>query len=291
MIRRAAGSILVALAMAGCGGGTDVADTTRVSVSTLPPTLPTTTPSTTTTSTTTTTTSTTTTSATTTSTTTTTTTSTAASVPIPAGWSVGWIGGSEAVLRDVSLPAAAALLTPSLTGVPATYTPFTKIDPSPQETAGFAQQAVAEGANALIVTVNPQWIDERECAGVEPPHSRFACLLAPGDAVGATAIALLLDELIALNVPTLLVMQPVSSDAASSPELAPLIADARAKLTGLVPDSPMLEIADVEFTAGVPEFAEGIGFYDMVHPTSAGAGPLAAELTSQLDQLLLTLLG
>lgn len=289
MTRRAAAAIVV-VALTACAGSAERRTTTTsgaTGVTTSPR------PSSSTTMTTATATTTAMTTATTSTSTTTTSTVPATTVPVtlpmPAVWNVAWVGGSEAVLRDVSLPAAATRLTPTLTGVPATYTAFAKIDPSPAETAAFARQAADEGANALVVTLNPQWIHERQCEGIDSPHTRFACLLAPGDPVGLADISALLDELATINLPTLLVMQPTSSDAATNPELVPLIADVRRQLTELVPDSRLLAIADVEFTAGRAEFAEGVGFYDMVHPTPAGADPLAVELTTQLEQLLTSL--
>jgi hypothetical protein len=47
---------------------------------------------------------------------------------------------------------------------------------------------VTNGADALIVTINPQWLYGRLCLDVSPPHARYACLLEVGPVTGDDAI-------------------------------------------------------------------------------------------------------
>jgi phospholipase/lecithinase/hemolysin len=135
---------------------------------------------------------------------------------------------------------------------------------------------------ALIVTFNPQWLYGRVCAGIEPPHTRYACLLADGPVVGAAAIDELVATIAAAGVPAVVVLTPTSVDALESPELAGLIALANDRLEQRVAASSAIAVLDETLTAGRQEYREGVGFYEMVHPTPAGAARLAQSIATTL---------
>lgn len=221
-----------------------------------------------------------------TSTTTTSTTTTALAAAEPAGpLHVGWIGGSEVELRDVSLPAAANVLELTARQRPVVFDAFTQVAPSPADTLARVDQALAGGAEGLIVTFNPQWLYGRVCEGVEPPHTRYACLLADGPVTGEAGITALAGRLALAGLPVVIVLTPTSTDALADEELGPLVLLANQRLAALVPASHSVRILDQQLTAGRPELAEGRGFHDMVHLTSSGAALVAAEVAGELVAL------
>ena len=144
---------------------------------------------------------------------------------------VGWVGGSEVVLRDVSLPSLANELGLEVGGRPVVFEPFTKTAASAVDTASLVSSALASGVEALIVTFNPQWLYGRVCEGIEPPHARYACLLADGPVIGAAAIDELVSTIAAAGIPAVVVLTPTSVDALESPELAGLIVSSSAFVT------------------------------------------------------------
>lgn len=192
------------------------------------------------------------------------------------------MGGSEVALRDVSLPALANELGLAAGGRPVVFEPFTTTAPSPVDTAALVTSALASGVEALIVTFNPQWLYGRACDGIEPPHTRYACLLADGPVTGAAAIDELVVTIVAAHVPAAVVLTPTSVDALEDPELAGLIALANDRLEQRITVSPSVVVLDETLTAGRAEFREGVGFYEMVHPTPAGAALLAQSIATTL---------
>jgi hypothetical protein len=195
---------------------------------------------------------------------------------------VGWVGGSEVVLRDVSLPSLANELGLEVGGRPVVFEPFTKTAASPVDTASLVSSALASGVEALIVTFNPQWLYGRVCEGIEPPHARYACLLADGPVVGAAAIDELVATIAGAGVPAVVVLTPTSVDALESPELAGLIALANDRLEQRIFVPSAITVLDETLTAGQEEYREGVGFYEMVHPTPAGAALLAQSIATTL---------
>ncbi len=199
---------------------------------------------------------------------------------------VGWIGGSEVVLREVSLPAMANQSGASVAGRPLAFEAFTQIAPTPADTAGWVDAAVDSGVDALIVTFNPQWLYGRECEAIEPPHTRYACLLEDGPIVGAEAIAELVETITSTGLPTLIVLMPTSVDALESAELTDLVTLANDRLQETIPAESQLRVLDETLTAGRPEFREGAGFHDMVHTTPDGAGALSNLIVAELLELI-----
>jgi hypothetical protein len=198
---------------------------------------------------------------------------------------VGWIGGSEVELRDVSLPAAANALELTAEQRPVVFEALTQVAPSPADTLARVDEAIAGGAEGLIVTFNPQWLYGRVCEGVEPPHTRYACLLADGPMTGEAGITSLAGRLALSGLPVVIVLTPTSTDALADEELGPLVLLANQRLAALVPAAPTVRILDQQLTAGRPELTEGRGFHDMVHLTSSGAALVAAEVASELVAL------
>ena len=210
--------------------------------------------------------------------------STLPDAPVPVR--VGWIGGSEVVLRDVSLPDLANALLATVDGRPLVFEAYTKTAPSPADTAAAVGAAVDAGVDALIVTINPQWLYGRVCEDVTPAHARYACLLEIGPVTGGAAISALGEEIVASDLPALLVLMPTSRDALEDPALVEPITIANDRLEQLLPTSPGIAIVDERLTAGRDEFREGVGFFDMVHATPSGAEQLAGAVTSELLRVL-----
>jgi hypothetical protein len=195
------------------------------------------------------------------------------------------VGGSEVVLRDVSLPSLANELGLEAAGRPVVFEPFTKTAASAVDTATLVSSALASGVEALIVTFNPQWLYGRVCEGIEPPHTRYACLLSDGPVTGAAAIDELVSTIAEAGVPALVVLTPTSVDALESPELAGLIALANDRLEERIArlgTASSIVVIDERLTAGREEFREGAGFFEMVHPTPAGAALLAQVIATTL---------
>jgi hypothetical protein len=201
---------------------------------------------------------------------------------------VAWVGGSEVELRDVSLPAIADGLGLAVDGRALRFDAITTIAASADDTHAMVSGALDGGADALIVTVNPQWLYGRVCEGIEQPHARYACLLADGEISGGPAIDALMATIASAGVPALLVLMPTSVDALDNPELTGLIALANDRLEQRIPAHPGIGVLDESLTAGRPEYREGAGFHDMVHTTPEGArllaGAIAAELVGLLGQ-------
>jgi hypothetical protein len=202
--------------------------------------------------------------------------------PISQPLRVGWVGGSEVVLRELSLPSLANELGLEVGGRALVFEPFTKTAASAVDTESLVSSALASGVEALIVTFNPQWLYGRVCDGVEPPHARYACLLADGPVVGAAAIDELVATIVESGAPAVVVLTPTSVDALESPDLAGLIALANDRLEQHVAAQSSIAVVDETLTAGREEYREGAGFYEMVHPTPAGAALLAQSIATTL---------
>lgn len=292
--RRAAIAVALIAAAAGCGdGGPGAPSATGAAPAATEPIPSTSGTSSSTTTTSSTTTSSTTTSGTTTSSTITTSASSSTTVPpvlLPEAevpLRLAWIGGSEVELRDASLPIAAATAHPRIAGREIEYRTIVAVAPDPARTRGWVEQAVADGADALIVSLNVSWLFGRTCEGVAPAHARYACLLAPVDEATAERQAAPVRELLAAivrtRIPTVAVVIPHSTDALENPALADLIADAEATLTALDPGAAnLLVIGGV--TAGRDGFREGDGFYNVVHPTPLGASRLVDVIVPIVEE-------
>ena len=187
------------------------------------------------------------------------------------------------VLRDVSLPEIANSLQATVGQRPVVFEAYTRDAPSASDTAAAVESAVTNGADALIVTINPQWLYGRLCLDVTPAHARYACLLEVAPVTGGDAIVALGEQVSAAGLPAVLVLMPTSIDALEDPVLAEPIAVANARLKALLPvDNDRVTVVDERLTAGREEFREGVGFYDMVHATPAGAEQLAGALAGEL---------
>jgi hypothetical protein len=199
---------------------------------------------------------------------------------------VGWIGGSEVVLRDVSLAEHANSLGATVDGRRVLFEAYTRTAPSPADTSAAVADAAAQGVDALVVTINPQWLYGRVCEGVTPPHTRYACLLEITEVTGGAQIESLGEQIVATALPALLVLMPTSVDALEDPALSEPIAVANDRLEELLPRGPSIEIIDERLTAEREEFREGVGFYDMVHTTPTGAKQLAGAVAGELFRVL-----
>jgi hypothetical protein len=211
----------------------------------------------------------------------------ATTTPAAAGpFRVGWVGGSEVVLRDVSLPDFANSLGLTLDERPVVFEAYARTAPSPADTAQAVADADAGGVDALVVTINPQWLYGRVCEGVEPPHARYACLLEITAVTGGDEIEALGEQIVASALPALLVLMPTSVDALEDPALSEPIAVANDRLEELLPRGSGIAVVDERLTEGREEFREGVGFYDMVHATPTGAKQLAGAVAGELFRVL-----
>jgi hypothetical protein len=201
---------------------------------------------------------------------------------------VDWIGGSDVVLREVSLPAAVAARISDVDGRPVVFRARTVIAPMAPDQQAMIELAASRGADAIVVSVNLAWRhwDGESCGGIEPPHSRYQCLLSsmsPAvDAQRDAEFAAMVDAAVASNIPVYVYTVPHSTTAHADPTIEPLIADAEAWVSSHDPEVAHVRLVGRSAGRDIPGLDEGVHFYDMVHPTATGVELLADRLAADL---------
>lgn len=201
---------------------------------------------------------------------------------------VDWIGGSDVVLNSVSLPAAVAARVSHVGGEPVVFRARTAIAPMAPVQRQMIEQAAEGGADALIVSVNLAWRhwDEVSCDGIEPPHTRYRCLLqstsSDVDAQRDLEFSAMVDAAVESGLPVYLYTVPHSTTAHANPAIDPLIADAEAWVSSFDPGVERVRVVDRSFGREIPDLHEGEHFIDMVHPTASGVEYLADWLADDL---------
>lgn len=208
---------------------------------------------------------------------------------------VDWIGGSDVELNDVSLPDAFLRHRSDVDGRPLDLRARTRIGALAPDVEALIGAALADRAEALIVSFNPVWLHflEGSCDTLTVPRDRYGCLLTPVSpettAERRAEIESLLRAIETAGVPVYLYMQPHSADVMADPSVGPLIDDAERLLAAFDPDMPTVAFRARNITRDLGAAREGTEFHDMVHLTPAGAAVLgewlAADVGSFWDQL------
>jgi hypothetical protein len=207
---------------------------------------------------------------------------------------LAWIAGSDSVWNDVNLPAEVAQRVPATPAWNLEISSMIRIAPvAPDITAGI-NEAVAAGADALVIPMNISWLNWKEPAcldmDINRPYERYACILtslSPEiDAANAAAVTEMIDAAVASGLPTLMYAIPHSSNALADPVIGPMVDAAEQRLATFDPNDPNVRFIASSFTREGPPFVEGIDFIDMVHPTVVGSGRLADWLAVHVAELV-----
>ncbi len=207
---------------------------------------------------------------------------------------VAWIAGSDSVWNDVDLPAGVAQRVPVTPAWNLEMTSTIRIAPVAPDITASINEAVAAGADALVVPLNISWLNWKEPAcldmDITKPYERYACILtslSPEiDAANAASLAEMIDTVVASGLPSLMYAIPHSSDALADPVIGPMIDAAEQLLATFDPDDPDVTFIASSFTRDGPPFVEGVDFIDMVHPTGAGAERLAEWLAVRVGDVV-----
>ena len=201
---------------------------------------------------------------------------------------VHWIGGSDVEWETFSLPNEFLGDLPDFGERPIVVETRIRQAVMPTGMTEMVQAAIAEGTDAIVMSVNPVWLhwDAAACGDIAVPHDRYACLLTPTSAEVTAQrdaeIRTLIDTAAAAGVPVYLYTQPHSTDVLTNPAVAPSIEAAEAALAAFDPGLPNVRFRSRILTRDLPEMREGVAFFDMVHPTPAGADQLAAWLAADI---------
>lgn len=205
---------------------------------------------------------------------------------------IAMIGGSEVEYAGVSLAAELAATGLELGDRPTGVHAYTTIAAMPEHDVAAIAQAVADGADVLVITLNIAWLTWEEPACNPPegttvdPVERYVCVLSPiSDAVTArrdAELRRLIDTVVATGLPALLYAIPHSTNALGDPRIADLIATREQQLSGYDPQLDHIRFVAGSFTRGRSGFTEPEAFGDMVHPTETGAQLIAEWLADEL---------
>ena len=207
---------------------------------------------------------------------------------------VAWIAGSDSVWNDVDLPAGVAQRVPVTPAWNSEITSTIRIAPVAPDITASIGEAVAAGADALVVPLNISWLNWREPACLDmdiiKPYERYACILtslSPEiDAANAASLTEMIATVVASGLPTLMYAIPHSTNALADPVIGPMIDTAEQRLATFDPHDPDVTFIASSFTRDGPPFVEGVDFIDMVHPTVAGAERLAEWLAPQVAEVV-----
>jgi hypothetical protein len=205
-------------------------------------------------------------------------------------WRVDWLGGSDIAWRDVSLPGAFTRRVPAAEGRTIAMRTRVRQALMPAGAAELVAEAVEAGTQAMILSLNLAWLhwDELGCAGITPPRRRYDCLLTPISPAVTTQraeeIRAVITAAAAPGVPVYIYVQPHSTDVLTDPVVSRRIAEAESTVAGFDPHLPHVRLVAQTFTRWTPAVPEGVAFYDMVHPTAAGAEVLADWLAADIPR-------
>lgn len=207
---------------------------------------------------------------------------------------VAWIAGSDSVWNDVDLPAEVAERVPVTPAWNLEITSTIRIAPVATDITASINEAVAAGADALVIPMNISWLNWKEPAcldmDIHQPYERYACILtslSPQiDAANAAALTEMIATVVASELPSLMYAIPHSTNALADPVIGPMIDAAEERLATFDPNDPDVIYRAASFTRDGPPFVEGVDFIDMVHPTAVGAERLADWLAVQVAQVV-----
>lgn len=203
---------------------------------------------------------------------------------------IAWIAGSDSVWNDVDLPASVAQRISSTPAWNLEVTATIRIAPVAPDITTSIAEAVAAGADALVVPMNISWLTWKDPACLEmdiaQPYARYQCILSSLspeiDEANATSLQTMIDAVVASGLPTLMYAIPHSTDVLNDQRLGPIIDAAEQRLVMFDPHDPNVAFFAESFTRDLPPFVEGVDFIDMVHPTPTGAERLADWLATRV---------
>ena len=196
---------------------------------------------------------------------------------------VYWIGGSDVAWNEMSLPDAVLADLPSFGDRPIVMRASTVQAVMPLEMRELFDGAVAAGADAIVMSINPVWLhwDGAACLG-EPaaPYDFYRCVLTP---VSAAVTAQRAQELTALfaaasasGVPVRVHPAPLGGGAGRR---VPRTVDRGGRgCPGRVrPRRRERPLRSRIFTRDTAPMHEGVEFSDMLHPTPGGRGTALSD--------------
>lgn len=202
---------------------------------------------------------------------------------------VHWIGGSDVAWNETSLPDALLADLPSFGERPIVVRARTVQAVMPVGMRELFDAAVTGGADAIVMSINPVWLHWDGIACLDDPgvpYDFYRCLLTP---ISATVTAQRAQELTALfsaaaasGVPVYAYTQPHSAEVLADASLGPSIAAAETALAAFDPGVPNVRFRSRIFTRDTAPMREGVEFFDMVHPTPAGATAMSDWLANDL---------
>lgn len=211
---------------------------------------------------------------------------------------LAWVGGSDVVWDDRSLPAAVSQRLDRVGHRPVEVRAVTDIGPDVDGMISLVDRAVADGADGLLVAMNVSWVGwggTTQCNGITPVYAFYACILEPLEgserADRAEKLQRLVDAVAATELPAFIYVIAHSAQAMSDPLLADRITAAEAFVASFDPGLDRIQYGDQIVTRGVSGADEGTAFLDMVHPTPAGVDLIANVMTPEIEQFFTTQLG
>ncbi len=206
-----------------------------------------------------------------------------------------WIGGSEIELEDRSLPDAVAGLAPIIDSRPLVVFADTKIAPLPSEVETRVRRAAGNGADGLVVALNPSWLSwdgHIDCAEIAEPHEFYTCVLQPRPGTDVDGlrgdVARLIDTIVATGLPSYLYVIPHSAESLADPQLALLLGAAETKFAELDPHLDRITYVGHVLSRDLEPLREGAEFNDMVHPSPSGVERLAAFFATEFSRVFAT---
>ena len=211
---------------------------------------------------------------------------------------LAWVGGSNVVWEDRSLPDAVARRVDRIGHRPATFSSATELGPSIDRIIEMIEQSVADGAEGLLLAMNVSWIGwggTTHCNDVSPVYAFYACILEPLPEPErldrAAKLQRLVDAVVATEVPAFLYIIAHSTQAMNDPILADRITAAEATIASFDPGLDRISFGHQVITRGVEGADEGTAFFDMVHPSPAGVELLADVLAPDIEAFFAEQLG
>lgn len=201
-----------------------------------------------------------------------------------------WVGGSDVVDDELSLPAAAAARMGRIDDRPVEVRAVTDVDPDLARIGQLVAEAVDDGAVGLIVAISPTlaaYGGTGDCDDVTPDAARIACLLEPpvGSELDEREAELqqLVDDIVASGRPAFVYISGVSSQSLDDAELGADITTAEATIASVDPADTSVSFGTASITRGVTGADEGTAFVDALTPSASGVELLADLLTPDIE--------
>jgi hypothetical protein len=201
---------------------------------------------------------------------------------------IDWLGGSDVAWLDVSLPDAFMRQVTDFEGRPIAMTTRIRQAVMADGVSEMVDEAIAAETDAIIMSINLVWLhwDEIACGDITVPHEKYGCLLRPVDPDVSEQRWRELQELInkaeSADVPVYAYVLPHSTDVLANRSVNSLVEIAETAIAAYDPVRADVRFVSEVFTRDMAPMVEGADFFDMVHPTEAGAERLVEWLTADI---------